>query len=176
MKIILRDSDVFKNPQYDVPDKYEDRGTVKVIVQNEQGEIALVTNPIHGIFMLPGGGAESDNLEQEAIRESLEEINYHVEIIGTVGKSEEFRNRNAKHYLTTCFFARPLRKGNKDLRTEEEKDNGLEVKWFYLKDALKIMSDQAKMIQKDEVTFYNTSFNIIRDYRFLEKFNQKQEY
>jgi ADP-ribose pyrophosphatase YjhB (NUDIX family) len=174
MKDILRDSDIFKNVKYDIPDTYEDRKTVKVIIQNEKGEVALITNPIHKIFLLPGGGAESNNLEQEAVRESLEEINYHVKIIEMVSEVEEFRNRNAKHYLTTCFSARALKEGNKDLRTEEEKNNGLEVRWFYLKDALKIMNDQVKMIERDEIAFYNTSFNIIRDCHFLEKFHLKK--
>jgi len=47
---ILKDSDIFKNPEHRGPESYEDRQTVKIIVQNDKGEIALVTNPIHNFF------------------------------------------------------------------------------------------------------------------------------
>ncbi len=177
MKKILRDSDVFKKPEHNTPNKYEDRRTVKIIIQNEKSEIALVTNPVHKIFMLPGGGTESDDLEQEAIREALEETNYHVQIIGKVGELEEFRNRNAKHYLTTCFFAKSIKEGEEDLRTEEEKENGLEVKWFKYDEALTILFNQVQQVKNNEVKFYNVAFNILRDYSFVvaseSEFNKK---
>lgn len=170
MKDTLKDTDIFKNPEHKKPEKWEDRQTVKIIIQNDKGEIALITNLVHKLFLLPGGGVESNNLEQEATRESLEETNYHVKIIYKVGELEEFRNRNAKHYLTTCFFAKSIKEGCEDLRTEEEKENGLEVKWFNLKDTLRVMSKQVEMVKKGEVKFYNTAFNIIRDYNFLVKY------
>ncbi len=169
---ILKDSDIFKNPEHQEPDSYEERQTVKIIVQNDKDEIALITNPIHNFFLLPGGGAESNDLEKEAEREALEEINYFVKIIKEVGKIEEFRNRNAKHYITTCFLAKTIEENEEDLRTEEEKKNGLIVQWFSYDEALKILSDQVQKAKNGEVEFYNTTFNIIRDYFFvdLEKF------
>ncbi len=164
---ILKDSDIFKNLEHQEPDSYKDRQTVKIIIKNNKDEIALITNPIHNFFLLPGGGAESDDLEKEAQREALEEINYHTEIIKELGKIEEFRNRNAKHYITTCFLAKAINKNNKDLRTEDEKKNGLVVQWFELNKALEILEKQTEQVKKGEVRFYNTAFNIIRDYYFL---------
>ena len=117
--------------------------------------------------MLPGGGAESNDLEKEVEREALEEINYFVKIIKEVGKIEEFRNRNAKHYITTCFLAKTIKENEEDLRTEEEKKNGLIVQWFSYNEALKILSDQVEKVKNGEVEFYNTAFNIIRDNYFL---------
>jgi ADP-ribose pyrophosphatase YjhB (NUDIX family) len=165
---VLRDSDIFKNPEHQEPDSYEERQTVKIIVRNAEGEIALITNPIHNFFLLPGGGAESNDLEKEAEREALEEINYFVKITKEVGKIEEFRNRNAKHYITTCFLAEAIKENNGDLRTEEEKKNGLIVRWFSYDEALEILSDQVEKAKNGEVEFYNTAFNIIRDYFFVD--------
>lgn len=165
---ILKDSDVFKNHEYDTPEKYEDRKTVKIVIKNNKGEIALVTNPIHNFFLLPGGGAESDNLEKEAIREALEEVNHNVKIIKKIAELEEFRNRNAKHYLTTCFLAEAISENKEDLRTEEEKENELEVEWFKLIDAVEIMKNQVSLVKKGKVEFYNTAFNIIRDEYFIK--------
>ncbi|MCK4387003.1 MAG: NUDIX hydrolase [Candidatus Pacebacteria bacterium] len=164
---ILKDADIFENPEHKEPDFYEDRQTVKIIIKNEKGEIALITNPIHNFFLLPGGGAESDNLKKEAEREALEETNYHTKIIKEIGKIEEFRNRNAKHYITTCFLAEAIKENSKNLRTEEEKKNGLTVQWFEYGEALKILEKQTEKVKSGEVRFYSTAFNIIRDYFFV---------
>ncbi len=168
---ILKDKDVFANPEHPEPDEWEDRQTVKVIIENDKGEIALITNPVHKLFSLPGGGAESDDLEKEAKREALEETNYFVEIKEKIANLEEFRNRNAKRYFTTCFSAKVKKESKEDLRTEEEKQNGLETKWFPREEALKIMEKQAEKVKRGEVEFYNTAFDIIRDYDFLSCFN-----
>ncbi|MCK4918616.1 MAG: NUDIX domain-containing protein [Candidatus Pacebacteria bacterium] len=164
---ILKDNDIFKNPEHTEPNSYEDRQTVKIIIKNDKGEIALITNPIHNFFLLPGGGAESNNLEKEAEREALEETHCYTKIIKEVGKIEEFRNRNAKHYITTCSLAEVIKKSDEDLRTEEEKKNGLIVQWFEYDEALRILQKQTKQVNNGEVKFYNTAFNIIRDYYFL---------
>ncbi len=164
---ILKDEDIFENPEHQTPNSYKDRQTVKIIVKNDKNEIALITNPIHNFFLLPGGGAESTDLEKEAKREVLEETNYHTEIIKEVGKIEEFRNRNAKHYITTCFLSKTLKENSEDLRTEEEKKNGLVVQWFEYNKALDILQKQTEKVKSGEVKFYNTAFNIIRDHLFL---------
>ena len=165
----LRDSDVFEKPEYDTPEEYQDRHTVKIIIKNQEGEIALVTNPIHKLFLLAGGGAESDDLKSEAIREALEETSYHIEILETFAEMEEFRNREAKHYLTTCFIAKAVERNNEDLRTEEEKKNGLKVKWFSLDEGKKLMHEQAERVKKNEIKFYNTAFNVMRDFEFIKR-------
>lgn len=164
---ILKDIDVFEKPEHETPDRFEDRQTVKVVIKNDKGEIAFVTNPIHKLFLLPGGGAESNDLKEEAVRESLEEANYYVEIIKELGKIEEFRNRNAKHYITTCFLAKAIKENDKDLRTEEEIKNGLNVQWLTSESARKVLDEQIKKVKRGEVKFYNTAFNIIRDSYFV---------
>lgn len=165
---ILRDADVFKNPKYNTPKKYEDRQTVKVIIQNDKKEIVLVTSPIHGLFLLPGGGADNNDLESEAKREALEETSHYVEIIKKVSETEDFRNRDARHYFTTCFFTRTTGKSDEDMRDEGEKEAGLETRWFKVDDALKIMSEQAEKASIKDVPFYNIAFNVPRDFYFLK--------
>jgi len=164
---IIKDSDVFETPEHENPSSYEERQTVKIIIKNKDNKIGLVTNPVHNLFMLPGGGAESNDLRQEAKREALEETNFYVSISREVGKIEEFRNRNAKHYITTCFVGEVVKKNESDLRTEEEKENELEVQWFTYEEVLEILSNQVQKVKSGEVKFYNTAFNIVRDYYFI---------
>jgi ADP-ribose pyrophosphatase YjhB (NUDIX family) len=163
----IKDADIFKNPEFKEPSSYDERETVKLIIENNKGEIALVTNPIHKLYLFPGGGAESSNLKKEAEREALEEINYHVEIKKELGKTEEFRNRDAKHYVTTFFFAKTVREGEGDSRTDEEKANGLKVCWFPQRQVFEILSQQAEKVKRGEVKYYNIAFNIVRDHFLL---------
>ena len=163
----LKDKDIFNEIKYKDSEVYEDRQTVKLIIKNSKGEIALVTNPVHNFFLLPGGGAKSNDLKKEAKREALEETGYYVNIIKEIGKVEEFRNRKAKRYITTCFIAEIERKGNEDLRTEKEKGIGLNIKWLKQKDVLPILLEQIDRVRNNEVKFYNIAFNIIRDQFFF---------
>ena len=128
-----------------------------------------MTNPIHKQFLLPGDGVESKNLEGEIIRECLEEINQGVKIIKTIGQTKEFRDRDAKTYITTCFLGTAIKKSDKDMRTKSEIENGLHVVWVNKKKLQKIFSNQNTKVKQGKINFYNISFNIVRDGLFINK-------
>jgi ADP-ribose pyrophosphatase YjhB (NUDIX family) len=166
----ITDEDVFKIPKFRKPDTFKKRITVKAIVRNSEGQFALVTNDVHGIYLLPGGGTETNNLEDEISRECKEEIGYSIELSGEVGKTHEFRNRNAKEYFTTCYIAEVKNKLTEDMRTAEEQKNDLRVEWLDEDDVIRIFTKQKEAVRKGEVEFYNTAFNILRDGIFIEKY------
>jgi len=168
--ITITDKDVFLEPAFEKPSVFEKRVTVKAIVMNKKGQIALVSNDVHGIYLLPGGGAETFNLENEITRECEEEIGYTVELIGRVGQTKEFRNREAKEYTTTCFVAVAGNKVHEDRRTIDERNNNLRVEWLDQEAVSQIFAKQKKALQKGDVKFYNTAFNILRDGLFLESY------
>lgn len=172
---ILKDSDIFPESKIEQPKEYTERQTVKAIVFNKKGEIALVTNPVHNMYLLPGGGAESNNLELEMIRECSEEINQEVEITGMVGMTKEFRDRDAKECITTCFTAKAIKQVEEDTRTRDEVENGLNVVWVDKKKVMNIFEIQHKKVSSGEVTFYNTAFNIVRDFEFLKEYFSKEK-
>ncbi len=166
----LEDKDIFKNPEFETPESFEKRVTVKAIVQNGEGKFGFVTNPVHNFYLLAGGGAESEDLEKEVIRECDEEVNFEVEVIKEVGRIHEFRNRSKKEYETVCFLVKTIKKANEDTRTEDEKKNELNVVWFDKDEILKILEEQEQKVKNGEVEFYNTAFNIIRDKAFFEEY------
>lgn len=172
---ILKDSDIFPSSKIEKPIEYAERQTVKAIVFNEKGEIALVTNPVHNMYLLPGGGAERNNLESEMIRECREEINQEVEITGIVGKIKEFRDRDAKEYTTTCFTAEAVKQVEEDTRTKDEIENGLTVVLVDKKKIMNIFEMQYKKVSSGEIKFYNTAFNIVRDFEFLKEYFRKEK-
>ena len=172
---VLQSSDIFPKSDIKKPEKYTERQTVKAIVLNKKGEVALVTNPIHNLYLFPGGGAESNNLESEIIRECLEEINQEVKITGIVGKTKEFRDRDAQKYITTCFVAKAIKQVKKDTRTKDEIENGLKVVWMSKKELKNIFEIQDKKVRAGEINFYNTAFNIVRDFEFLKEYLNNYE-
>lgn len=165
----LIDDDVFNPVRHKKPNSFEKRVTVKAIVKNSAGKFALITNPIHKQYLLPGGGAESVDLELEIQRECEEEIGFSVEVIEEVGKIHEYRNREAKEYVTTCFRVDVKAPINEDLRTENEKENGLLVEWFSSDEVLEILSRQVQGVKEGKIGFYNTAFNIVRDTLFFQQ-------
>lgn len=170
----IRDDDIFDNPEFEKPDVFEKRITVKAVAINDDGKFGFMTNPVHGFYLLAGGGAESDDLEKEVRRECDEEINFEVEVLEEIGKVHEFRNRNAKEYETVCFAVKMIKELPEDTRTESEKKNGLSVVWLGKDEAIDILARQVEKVKKGEVGFYNTAFNIVRDGLFFNKY-LKQE-
>ncbi len=62
---IIKSSDIFPKSRIRKPKKYTKRQTVRAIVINKKGDIALVTNSVHKIFLLSGCGAKRKNLRSE---------------------------------------------------------------------------------------------------------------
>jgi len=159
-------------PNYDIkkPKSYTKRQTVKVIIENDERKIALVTNPVHKMYTLPGGGADIYDLVAEAKRECIEETGYEVEILGEVGKTRELRDRDAKDYITTCFYARVIRKVVGDFRTEDEKSNNMTTKWIKIEKVVSLFNSQKVKVKMGELGFYNTAFNVFRDKIFIDEY------
>lgn len=166
----LRDKDIFPNKEITEVLEWVSRPTVKIIIKNNEGDIALVTNPVHNCFLLPGGGIdEGEDLFIAADRESREEVRYSIRPIEMIGTIEEFRARDKKHYETYGVFAEALEEVIEDLRTEEEKKNQLSVVWVSKDNAEKKFAEQEERLFAGKIDFYNTAFNIVRDHVFLKE-------
>lgn len=165
----LTDTDIFKNPSFPEPTSYEKRVTVKVVVVNDDRQLAFVSVSAHEYLLLAGGGADDADLEKEAERECLEELSWRVRVEDEIAIMKEFRRRNAKEYETHCFFARAIDPTHEDRRTDSEKKNGLSVVWVDRDDVISMLEKQESQVKKGEVDFYNTAFNIIRDGMFVRE-------
>ncbi len=168
--LTLTDKDVFKEPEFAVPDAYIKRPTVKAVVVNDKGEYGFVTNPIHGFYLLAGGGAESDDLSQEIIRECDEELNVAVLVLREIGAVHEYRNRKHKELDTTCFLAKVTGELAEDTRTEEEKDKNLQSVWLSEEEAIRVLKEQEEEVKRRAIGFYNTTFSIVRDAAFFAEY------
>jgi ADP-ribose pyrophosphatase YjhB (NUDIX family) len=161
----ISDKDIFPNKGIIQVTDWTLRKTVKIIIQNNEGKIALVTNPIHNCFLLPGGGIEpEEDIFAAADRESREEALCSIVDPYIFGVIEEYRARDGKRYETYGIFAKAAKVITNDLRTESEKKNNLNVMWVTFREAEEQFSKQEVLLRESKIEFYNTGFNIIRDY------------
>lgn len=166
------EKDVFPNLVTEKREKvvYKERPTSKIIIFDKNKNVALVGNMVHSFYFLPGGGVEEgETPEQAAVRESLEEVGYRVTIINKLGVIDDYRTRDRNHNINHCFIAKI--KGSKLalFLTEEEKKNGMHVVWKSLPEARSILQKEVTELKKGNVKFYNTGFNILRDFVFLNR-------
>lgn len=165
--LTLRDTDIFSDTLIDPNIAWKDRITGKVVLFNKYLHIALIGNKVNDFFLLPGGGIEEGEQIIDGIkRECREETGCEINILGSIGITEDFRARDYKHCISHGYFAEVISIGEKDL-TDSEKDIGSYVKWVPINEAVLLFIEQEKQVKLGNVKFYNTCFNILRDSLFI---------
>ncbi len=158
----------------DLEVEFKDRITGKSIILDDNNNLALVGTTVNHIYTLPGGGIDSgESVEDGIIREAKEETGCDIEVVNILGIIDDYRNRDRKHCISYCAVAKLLKKGEHHM-TEEEIKNGLHVKWVTISEARGILLEENKKVKNGQINFYNTAYNIVRDYEFLLKLDNKQ--
>ena len=114
----------------------------------EDGKILLSYAKASDVWMLPGGGLEAGESEEEcAVREVAEETGYAVAVSPCLLAIEEYYDDC--RYLTKYFPAQTIGPGEPSL-TEEERRIGLEARWLPIGDAVAIFAKHAEYAENDE--------------------------
>ncbi len=96
------------------------------VVINEKEEVLLVLREDFRIWTLPGGGLEpNETWEQAAVRETLEETGYEVEIKQYVGEYWRPQLSHGKGDIMRVFVARVI--GGSPSQHDKE---SIDVRWF----------------------------------------------
>ncbi len=168
---IIYQKDVFPNQVFNnEASSFIDRITGKALVYDNERKIALVGNKFNSYFQLPGGGIKKgESVKRGIVREVLEETGCVVGLTKKIGVIEDYRNRDGKHCITHCYLGEVAgHKGSATL-SEQEKVNGLYTTWMCAGQVISILEKQVYYLKNGHVTFYNTGFNILRDYLFVKK-------
>lgn len=142
------------------------------IVIREDGKIAIFNKSNKNEYKLPGGGLEGEEKPEEAFkREVLEETACEVEIIETLGTTEEYKSLNNFKQISYVYVGKVQKDTNKLNLTEKEKDEGAKLLWETPENALELITDCFnKLVASKYASIYSTKFVVLRDSKILEKY------
>ena len=142
------------------------------IVIREDGKIAIFNKSNKNEYKLPGGGLKGEEKPEEAFkREVLEETGCKVEIIETLGTTEEYKSLNNFKQISYVYVGKVQKDTNKLNLTEKEKDEGAKLLWETPEKALELITECFdKLVASKYESIYSTKFVVLRDSKILEKY------
>lgn len=159
----IREQDI--NPDAAIIDSanFERRETVRAVVVDTLGRVALLNVTNRGFHKLPGGGIETGESRAQALdREVLEEIGCHIEILSELGKIVEYRDEWRQIQTSFCYLAKQVGQRQQNSLTEEEQTHGFETIW------VSDVDDAIALLEADEPTGYDGKRMKPRDVAILK--------
>lgn len=133
------------------------RDTVKVVLFNEKGEVALThyppsSNYPQNEYYLPGGGVEKgEDLETALRREVIEEVGCKIKNIEELGQINEYWTKNPRKNVLFCYKAEVEGEVKELKLTTKEKERGQKVIWLDPKRAIEEVNKNHDSIAKERV-------------------------
>jgi 8-oxo-dGTP diphosphatase len=143
---------------------YKLRKASRAIVLNESQEIALLFVSKNNYHKLPGGGIEhGENIEIALNREVMEEVGVSIYVLGEIGTIIEYRDKHELLQISYCYYSEVKEDIGEPSFTEDEKNNGFQLKWVTLEEAISILENDApdnyvgKFIQSRDLMFLKSA-------------------
>ena len=142
---------------------YKLRKASRSIVITDSGEIALLYVSKNNYHKLPGGGIElGEDINIALNREVMEEVGVNIDVLGEIGTIIEYRNKHELLQISYCYYSRVKGDIKETSFTDEEINNGFQLKWVTLDEAISI-------IENDTPDNYVGKFIQSRDLLFLKR-------
>ncbi|MDD3341888.1 MAG: NUDIX domain-containing protein [Bacilli bacterium] len=140
------------------------------IVLDKQGNMAVFNKTNKKEYKLPGGGVEGKEDPSTAfLREVLEETGCTVEIVKKLGIIEEHKSLNQFKQISHVYVGRVIGHIKELQLTQKEKDEGGQILWMPVADALQAITNCAKELKASFYeNLYHSRFIVERDKRILE--------
>jgi 8-oxo-dGTP pyrophosphatase MutT (NUDIX family) len=120
---------------------YTDRHAVRVAAFNAKGEVAIIYAKRDNYYKLPGGGIDSYEDHETAVkREFEEETGGLIKLRGNgcMATTKEFRNDLRQ--ISYCYAADLVDDSGKPTLTDEEISDGLDHSWMSVEEAKRVMA------------------------------------
>lgn len=164
MKLLkeISDKDIKENP-VTCTGKYGLRRAARAVVINDLGQVALMHASKSGYFKLPGGGIESgEGIYDALIREIREEVGVEIDILSDIGVIIEYRDEIEFLQISYCYYCKARDGYNKPNFTEEEMEEGFELLWMTIDEAI-------KKVEHTATDDYGLKYIQMRDSEFLKQ-------
>lgn len=142
--------------------EYRVRKASRAVVFGKDGKVAILHASKNGYHKIAGGGIENgENVKVALVREIYEETGCTAIIKDEVGIILEYRDNIKLLQINYCHIAY-VKKYGKPHFTKSEKDEGFELEWLTVNEAI-------KKFKKDNLSSYGAKFMSIRDLTFLKE-------
>ena len=149
---------------------YKLRKASRSIVLNDSQKIALLYVSKNNYHKLPGGGIEAgEDIKTALNREVMEEAGVKINILGEIGTIIEYRNKHELLQISYCYYSEVKGDIKKPSFTEEETNNGFQLKWVALDEAISILENDkpdnylGKFIQSRDLLFLKSAKCILNN-------------
>lgn len=145
--------------------RYTDRPTVKVVIKKDN-KLLIINNGL-----LPGGGIDPGESDQDAItRELQEELGVTVKDVQEIGTVVQYRNLIDRKYLINGYTAELETTGG-PTNPQNEGEAQFTVQWFTLDEAIAYVSEsieEAKLKPMDDAANQGKHYNLMTTHEFLK--------
>ncbi len=142
--------------------EYRVRKAARAVVFGKDGKVAILHASKNGYHKIAGGGIESgEDIRTALAREIYEETGCTAIVKDEIGMILVYRDTIKLPQINYCFTAYVKKYGEPHF-TKSERDEGFELEWFTLNEAL-------KRFQKDDLSTYGAKFMSTRDSIFLKE-------
>ncbi len=151
----------------EIPEEVNERFAAKAVLFDDENKVPILFVSKKNYHKLPGGGIE-DGEDKPTIlkREVLKEVGSEIEVQGILGKIIEYRRKNNLLQTTYCYYGSIITKGEPEF-TEEETEEGFEVKWVTIEESIKLIEQdnpddyQGRFIQQRDIIFLKHALGLI---------------
>ena len=144
---------------------YEERLSVRAVIFNKEGQIAVLHSRGRNYHALPGGGVNDKEEIIDALkREVLEEVGCKIKNIKELGIVEEYRNKISRHQLNHYYMADLDGEMGTPQFEEDELEDNFETLFLDLDTATQIIKNEL-----NDGVDYNRNFGITRHTTALEE-------
>ena len=145
---------------------------IPILVFNADQKIALLMHPTEGYGLLPGGGIEEGETEEDAfVRECKEELGCDVDIISKIGTAVQYRSKDSRRYEIHFFAAQVNGEIGVPTTTQEDELSSV-ITWLSKEDILKQLQEQV-LFKSNE--WYQRQFNSRTHLAAIEKYLRAQK-
>lgn len=148
----------------DINIAYKLRKASRSIVLNDSQKIALLFVSKNNYHKLPGGGIEAgENIITALNREIMEEAGVSINVLGEIGTIIEYRDKHELLQISYCYYSEVEGDIKEPSFTEDETNNGFQLKWVTLDDAISIIGNDVpdnyvgKFIQSRDLMFLKSA-------------------